>query len=337
MLYSIKSLRRVTAMFSSVLLLASSPALQIADAAGAQSPPSTAPAAAAPCVPSARRYCPPVLTPTATPTQSGGDSVIPIIAGVGTAVVIGALIFGHHSGNHGDGAKLPDSHYLETNGPQIAETYPVGSFSVRGFTRDNWPIVIDFLPRRSTRTTLEVIIDDHKISTLIIDSNGLAGRHLEKLSTPAIGWAKKPKAATYLVRSVYLDRSGNIRGPAPLEVYGIGGGPRAVGSVAIEQLDFNGGPGQPVQFAYQAKSPFNHVRAEVVRFNSDDQAIHIARVMEESAEDVAVGRHTGSWDGLDTALGTPSHGVHRFQVRAWFTSDDKSWVGAVAPSLLTIN
>ena len=337
MLNTSKSLRKVTAMFCSVLLLASSPALQIAGAEGAQSVPPTAPATAPPCVPSARRYCPPVLTPTTPPTPSGSGSVIPIIAGVGTAVVLGALIFGHHGGKHSDGAKLPDAHFLEKNGPQIAETYPVGSFSVRGFTRDNWPIVIDFLPRRSTRTTLDVIIDDHKISTLIIDSNGLAGRHLEKLIMPANGWAKKPKVATYLVRSVYLDRFGNLGGPAPLEVYGIGGGPRAVGSVAIEQLNFRGGPGQPAQFAYQAKSPFNHVRTEVVRFNSDDQAIHIARVMEVSTEDVAVGRHTGSWDGLDTALGTPSHGVHRFQVRAWFTSDDKSWVGAVAPSLLTIN
>ena len=334
MLFNGQSLRKVTAVLSIALLLASSPAWLLAGVAEAQS---TLAATAPPCVPSRAVYCPPVVAPTSTSTQSGSDSALPIIAGVGAVAVIGALIFGHHGGKHPKGDKLPGSHELEADGPQIAETYPVGSFSVRGFTRDSWPIVIDFLPRKNTRTALDVIIDDHKISTLIIDSNGLAGRHLEKLIMPANGWAKKPKAATYLVRSFYIDRSGNLGAPAPLEVYGIGGGPRAVGSVAIEQLNFGGGPGQPTQFGYQAKSPFNHVRIEVVRFNSDDQSIHIARVMEESSEDVTVGRHSGSWDGRDAASGEPSRGVHRFQVRAWFTSDDKSWVGAVAPSLLTIN
>ena len=334
MLFNKQSLHGVTAMLSSALLLGSGPAWQFAGVAGAQS---SAAATAPPCVPSRSVYCPPVVAPTSTSTQSGSDSIVPIIAGVGAVAVIGALIFGHHSGNNPKGDKLPDAHYLEANGPQIAETYPVGSFSVRGFTRDGWPVVIDFQPLKNTRTTLDVIIADRKISTLIIDSNGLAGRHLEKLEMPSNGWAKKPKAATYLVRSFYIDRAGNLNGPAPVEVYGIGGGPRAVGSVAIEQLNFDGGPGKPTKFGYQAKSPFNHVRAEVVRFNSDDQAIHIARVMETSSEDVAVGRHTGSWDGRDTASGEPSRGVHRFQVRAWFTSDDKSWVGAVAPSLLTVN
>lgn len=326
MLIASQSLRKVTAVFSGALLLVPGP---MGLSAGA--------AVAPPCVPSARRYCPPAPAPTPTPTQSGGDSAIPVIAGVGVAVVLGALIFGRRGGQRGSGEKLPDAHYLEKNGPQIPVTYPVGSFSVRGFTRDNWPIVIDFLPRRNTRTTLDVIIDSRKISTLIIDSNGLAGRHLEKLTMPANGWAKKPKPATYVVRSVYMDRDGNEGEPASVEVYGIGGGPRAVGSVAIEQLQFGGGRGQPAQFAYQAKSPFNHVRTEVVRFDSDGQSIRIARVMEENADDVAVGRHTGSWDGLDTASGTASRGVHRFQVRAWFTSDDKSWVGAVAPSTLKVD
>lgn len=324
MLIASQSLRRVSAVFSGVLLLAPGPAGL-----------SAAAAVAPPCNPNAVRYCPPVPAPT--PTQSNGDSALPVIAGVGVAVALGALIFGRHGGHRNSGEKLPDGHYLEKNGPQMPVTYPVGSFSMRGFTRDNWPIVVDFLPLKNTRTTLDVIIDSRKISTLIIDSNGLAGRHLEKLTMPANGWAKKPKAATYLVRSVYMDRNGNEGGPAPVEVYGIGGGPRAVGSVAIEQLQFGGRPGHPAQFAYHAKSPFNHVRTEVVRFDSDDKAIHIARVMEGSEEDVIVGTHSGSWDGRDTASGIASMGVHRFQVRAWFTSDDKSWVGAVAPSLLTIN
>ena len=326
MLIASQSLRKVSAVFSGVLLLAPGPAGLSAAAAVAQ-----------PCGPNTVRYCPPVPAPTPTPTHSSGDNAVPFIVGTGATLFLLKMIFGRRGGHRNSGEKLPDGHYLEKNGPQMPVTYPVGSFSMRGFTRDNWPIVVDFLPLKNTRTTLDVIIDSRKISTLIIDSNGLAGRHLEKLTMPANGWAKKPKAATYLVRSVYMDPNGNEGGPAALEVYGIGGGPRAVGSVAVEQLQFGGGRGQPAQFAYQAKSPFNHVRTEVVRFDSDGQSIRIARVMEENADDVAVGRHTGSWDGLDTASGTASRGVHRFQVRAWFTSDDKSWVGAVAPSTLTIN
>ncbi len=271
-------------------------------------------------------------TPTPSPSSTGGGISPWWLVGIGGALAVVAA-------THGGGGNS-DANALERDGPRFVETYPVGSFAIRGFAKDGWPIVLDFKPEPNTRTTLDVVFNEHRTASILVDTNGLAGRHLDKFDMPANGWAKnKPKPADYVVRSIYLEPSPRAGQAAPVEVYGIGGGPRAVGSVAIEQLTFraeNHNPGAAVQFAYHAKSAFNHVSTEVVRFENDGEEIRLARVMQANEGDISVGTHAGSWDGRDAA-GARSFGTHRFQVRGWFTSDDKSWVGAVAPTLLKVN
>lgn len=267
------------------------------------------------------------------PRDRGGDGTAVAVAGGLAALVALGTIFGGRRGSRGD--RLPGEDELKRDGPQLPTAYPVGSFSVRGFGRDGWPVVLDFRPAPRTRTTLDVIFGKRQAIPLVVDTNGLEGRHLVRLDIPRYGWAKKAKPANYILRSEYLDGSG----PAPVQVYGIGGGPRAVGSVAVERLSFSPGllrTGSFAQYDYVAKSPFQRTRAEVLKFQNDGDSIRLTRVMEASAEDVRVGRHGGRWDGTDQRSRSLSTGAHRFQVRAWFTSDDKSWVGAIAPELVSV-
>lgn len=260
-------------------------------------------------------------------TGSNGGAVI-ALAVVGVAVLAAVLLGGSDAGK------------LKKEGPRFVDTYPIGSFAIRGFARDGWPVVLDYRPRPNTVTTLAVVFGEDKVASVVVDPDGLGGRSLIKIETPSLGWAKKEKPADYVVRSVYRPGTSMAGQAAPLDVYGIGGGPRAVGSVAVEKLLFRpvpGDPAAPVAFQYNAKSPFNRVRSEVVRFDNDGSQIRLTRVMQADARDTAVGLHSGTWSGLADKSHERSVGAHRFQVRAWFTSDDKSWVGAVAPTLLTVN
>lgn len=241
-----------------------------------------------------------------------------------------------HSGHHDDHDASED---LLRDGPQLPTSYELGTFWARGFGKDGWPIVLDFAPQPNTQTTLYVMFGKDKVWSAVIDSNGLDKRHLQLVTLPKTGWAASAKPATYYLRSMTLDYMGRPVAPAPIEVYGIGGGPRAVGSVAIEQLVFGPPtmkPGASASFDYFAKSPFDHTRTEVLRYSDDGKTIRLSQVMAENAPDVSVGTHGGAWDGRDQGTGQISRGVHRFQVRGWFTSGDQSWVGAVAPTQVTI-
>jgi hypothetical protein len=119
-----------------------------------------------------------------------------------------------------------------------------------------------------------------------------------------------------------------------LAIYGIGGGPRAVGSVAIEHVDFaRAVPG--ARYRYDAKSEFQRARAQVQQLQRDGKTIHIRPVFDASQSNLSIGTQNGTWPGTAAGSTSPSRGLHRLQVTGWFTTDDRSWVAALAPELIT--
>lgn len=247
-----------------------------------------------------------------------------------------ALIIKRTAFSHGaDGAT---EQTLLEEGPQLPVSYPEGSLSVQAFARDGWPIVIDFAPQPDTVTQLEVKIGKGRhprTETFVLDPDGSGGRQLVKIDMPDTGRAATPTPATYVVTSVPI-ASADTDNPsmsvlAPLTIYGIGGGPRAVGSVAIEHLSFDRTtPG--ARFGYSAKSEFERARAQVQQLRQDGGTVRIQPVFDDFESNLSVGRQNGSWDGR--AGNAPSQGVHRLQVTGWFTTDDRSWVAALAPNLV---
>ena len=237
------------------------------------------------------------------------------------------------------GNEPPRGHALLANGPELPDSYPDGSFAVRGFTRDGWPVVVDFAPQPGTVTQLEVTVaasDGPTKRTIILDPDGSRGRQLVKVEMPA-GGTPVATPATYLISSMPIaaldtDRPAAVRA-APLQVFGIGGGPRAVGSVTIEQLAFSRAS-VGARFSYVAKSEFSQVRAEVQQFRRAGAKSEIVPIFDARKSNLSVGRQTGDWPG--TAAGSPgqSRGMHRLQVTGWFTTDDRSWVAALAPDLV---
>lgn len=339
--------RLVSVTVVAALLVASSSATSQPDPSYGASRTSTPP----PCPPDSspayreRTRCTPPTSDDSTDESDdddNGGAIVPVVIGIGLIGLLAASRFG--SGRNPRGNELPDSDWLLKNGPMLPTSYPVGSFSVKGFAKSGWPIVIDFMPKPRTRTTLDVIFKKRKVS-LVIDEDGMQGRHLVRLQMPGDAPERdRPKPAAYVLHSVFLDiRRGPGDGggeiPAPIEVYGIGGGPRAVGSVAIENLTTLPNivrAGTPVSLGYAAKSPFNHTTQEILKFQNDGNKIVLKRVLQVNADDVQVGVHRGSWNGRSQGNNELSSGLHRYQVRGWFTSDDNSWVGAIAPTLVSV-
>jgi hypothetical protein len=237
------------------------------------------------------------------------------------------------------GDEPPRGQALLANGPELPDSYPDGSFSVRGFTRDGWPVVVDFAPQPGTVTQLEVTVATSQGSTkrtIVLDPDGSHGRQLVKVEMPA-GGTPVATPATYLISSVPIasldtDRPAAVRA-APLQVFGIGGGPRAVGSVAIEQLAFSRAS-VGARFSYVAKSEFSQARAEVQQFRRSGDRSEIVAIFDLRKSNLSVGRQTGDWPGTASGSPAPSRGVHRLQVTGWFTTDDRSWVAALAPDLV---
>ena len=271
---------------------------------------------------------------------------IPVLAIIAAVIVIGIFIWwiskNSKFGNL-DASRLPTEAELIEEGPQLPDQYPVGSLTVQAFARNGWPIVVDYQPKSGTQTVLDVRFRDGGYS-LVVDDDGSSGRQLREVALPEDGPAPEPTPATYVLRSVRLDTVSDDptrrQKLVPLEVYGIGGGPRAVGSVAIEQLRFTPGQvrvGMLARYDYATKSPFNRTRAEVLRFKLGGDKIKVTRVLRADAVNVGIGPHGGVWDGRNQQQNLPaSIGKHQFQVRGWFTSDDRSWVAAIAPELVRV-
>ena len=235
---------------------------------------------------------------------------------------------------------------LAQNGPRFPSSYAVGTFAVQGYARDAWPVVIDFLARPDTCTWLEVNVAGKPVYSRLLDADGRSGRHLIRFDFPR-QLAARPRSAMYVIHSVRTPCAASNgsyaeRLPSPVHVYGIGAGPRAVGSVAVDDLQFEPAlpklPQEQVRIAYHAKFAFDHAAEEILLLSETPSGrISVQAVRTRRKDNISTAQKAlDSWDGLGES-GARSLGVHVLQVRAWFSGDDdKSWVGAISPGTVRV-
>jgi hypothetical protein len=177
---------------------------------------------------------------------------------------------------------------LKADGPQAPSGVNADLRRVQGFVREGWPVVVDFEPARGTRTDLLVVLYEaipariffpRKVR-IVMDKGGLGGR---RLFTGRIELPEDPSAprgapvgvASYEVVSRRLKANGKVsRKRAPVTVYALGAGPKAVGSITLTDVTL--GPGAQIVkltkpgplklgYRYQLKAAFDLVAQDVAR------------------------------------------------------------------------
>jgi hypothetical protein len=165
----------------------------------------------------------------------------------------------------------------------------------------------------------------------------------------------QPRVAQYLIET--LDANISATGPAHIHIHGIAAGPKAVGSLGIDQVDF--GPPhvqlaqhQKARYSFHAKREFKHTNVTVVKLGrSSNGEIIAAAVHEDKTGSVSEnGNKGGEWDGsikLPEAARNYSEGIrgwlmlptgqHAVQVRGWFASQDGGdWVIAMSENIVSV-
>jgi hypothetical protein len=234
------------------------------------------------------------------------------------------------------GSSEARSDLLDKKGPQLPALYSLSSFAVMGLCRGNWPIAIDYVLEQDS--LLLVVISPEGETPLIYRLEGKKGHWVSKINIPA-SVGEQLHVSQYLVETLD-DRVGQTS-PSHVHIHGIAAGPRAVGSIGIDQVNFAPASIQLVQhqkaqFSYHSISDFDDTEVSFIRLAKTTSGEIVAAAVGSKSMGSIVQNHVknGDWDGsiktddivknfspdLRQWLLAP-HGQHILQVRAWLRKD----------------
>ena len=288
------------------------------------------------------------VSTTADPPQDNGghDSgksdrnwLIPgVILGAAALIAIGQHLTKERTEDRGDEAEGVQE--LLREGPQLPKQFNTSAFGIRGLIKGGWPIVVDYEQLVPGRVQLRIAVPGSEILTYRLDQFGL-GRHVLRFELPGfLSDGLKPA----VVAMTAADDQLQIETLEGFRVYGIGIGPRAVGSVAVDQLEFSPGTllveqGDTAGYAFNSRSDFDNAAVEFMRVSQSPDGIRTRYV---NGKRIDGGVHRGRWIGSEAAYRwngqdeqeRVSRGRHQLQVRVW--DDGGDWVGAWSDSLVTV-
>lgn len=241
---------------------------------------------------------------------------------------------------------------LDKRGPLLAPIFNMSGFSIMGFSKGNWPVVIDYALEQDS--LLIVVIAPEGFEPILYRIDGKKGHWQIRFQIPA-ALGDRPVVAQYLIRS--LEATGGQSGLAHMHFHGIAAGPKAVGSVGIDNVMV--GPAnihpalhESAHYSFHSISDFKSSEVAFVRVAVSNGQIIAARVNEKSTGSVSRGsQKSGDWDGKsnlseNSMSGYPPEvqewlrdpkGEHLVQVRAWWgEKDGGDWVTAISESSVVI-
>jgi hypothetical protein len=228
---------------------------------------------------------------------------------------------------------------LDKEGPQFPDAYNMSDFSIEAYAKGNWPMVIDFELEQRSVVLVTIIMEGVEPFYYYLNGNALA-RHQEKLTIPE-RFGNTAKPATYSIRG--LSANFGEAKPVYLRLFGIGAGPKAVGSLKIDELRFQPGKIRPQQkekasFSFHSHEDFTKAEAEfwqVGRIANGPiipRRVDVERIRNIVRRDERV---SSSWQGK--ANGKPVTGQFQLQVCAWVEGKDGGdWATALSPELVIV-
>jgi hypothetical protein len=231
---------------------------------------------------------------------------------------------------------------LIRNGPRVLPFRSPNCIPILGFVKGGWPVVLDYESAGGNAVVLGIYalgLD----SPFIYKAEPKQIRRVVRFELPAL-FGEKLRPALLVLRVTNPVREKDGVGP----VFGLGAGPRAVGSIAIDRVEF-GPPNVNVSnketavYSFYSRSDFNRAAVEINRIENEAGVVRV-RLAKEIPIARAVNR--GDWIGHPEPLrwngdgesGKTSEGVHLLEVRAWVSaSHDRDWVWSTSSSSVMVH
>ncbi|HMG74279.1 MAG TPA: hypothetical protein VK582_12325 [Pyrinomonadaceae bacterium] len=230
---------------------------------------------------------------------------------------------------------------IAKTGPTLGETIIMSGFSMSGFAKDGWPLVICYELEERSAAELTITTKDGK-QPFVIELQSTNGQPAEIMRQLPPQFGKEPQIALFSFQA--FKNGPGERKPAEFFLCGLGLGPHAVGSMVIDRLEFQPDSIRPrlkeqASYSFHSSSDFDTVAAEfrlVTRFPGRGVSSQLAfreTLQEGVARDGSV---TKFWDGKNSK-GKISQGPHQFYVRAWRgLKSGADWVFAAKNQLVTV-
>ncbi len=231
---------------------------------------------------------------------------------------------------------------IAKTGPALAEVISMSSFSVNGFAEGGWPIVICYELEDQSTAALTITAMDGK-QPVVIELRPTNGRRTEIIRQLPAQFGKEPQIAVFSFQAFKNGPAGE-REPADFFLCGLGLGPHAVGSMAIDQLQFQPGSIRPklkekISYSFHSSSDFDMAAAEFRLVTRSPGLGTSSRLAFRETLKSGVERNglvTKYWDGKNSK-GEISQGPHQLSVRAWRgLKSGADWAFAVNNQVVTV-
>jgi hypothetical protein len=225
----------------------------------------------------------------------------------------------------------------------LPDEFKMSSMALMGLVQGNWPMVIDFEPGRAGEVQLYINARGaQEIFSLPLNS-GQTGRRLVVLTLPPeLGPEPQPAA----IALIATDGTSN-KTLIPLQVYAIGAGPRAVGSVSIDQILFSPdtihvSKGEKALYRFYSHSDFDNLSVEFVKVDrnsleGDRRLVDAVKFPGGVRRDSWIGKAPDGrrdWSGF-TEQNQMSEGDHKLRVRVWHQEGD--WTAVWSERMVTVS
>lgn len=271
------------------------------------------------------------------PKSHGGGNAGVIGAAIGGAILLGGLAW--YLLNREPSLKPPDHKLvdqLKAKGPEFAPVFLLYGFSIEGLVKGGWPMVMDYSLNSPGRVEVAISAQGApKVYTFTLSNNQMGRRQMKWYLPKELGDELRPALITVTATD------GSPAG-SEIDIIGFGVGPRAVGSVAIDQVLFSPdgihtSNGDTAVYRFFSHSDFENASAEFRRLGNGSSYVLVNSQAIDGGVDA--NRWVGdaeprAWDGLDTRRQL-SQGIHRLLIRTWHTEGD--WVTALSDTTVDVS
>jgi len=217
--------------------------------------------------------------------------------------------------------------------------FSMSDFTMNATIKGGWPFVVDYQLERPGEVRVKISAEGVEPFTFELDGT-TTDRQLAEFEVPQrFGAAVKPVSISVIA----LEEGGTKT--VPLQLYGLGAGPKAKGSFAMDPVDF--GPplfiraqeGETAAYRFKSHSAFDNVIVDfcsVTRTATEHvyRSVHYRSFEQGIKQDDWIGKpEPRHWNGKDTK-DEISAGLHKLQVRAW--DDGEEWVGAWSGGFISV-